>query len=81
MVRGRGCWFANGAVHIHLGVEPDFRPAKKAHPALLVDALDPIVAACRARGFAVVDAEPLAGVRRVHVHDPFGNRIELLQAI
>ena len=75
-----GCWFANEAVQIHLGVERDFRPAKKAHPAFRVDALDSIVAECRARGLEVVAADPLDGYRRVHVHDPFGNRIELLQA-
>ncbi len=74
-----GCWFGNGSVKIHLGVEADFRPARKAHPALLVDALDAIVAACRTRGLAVHDAEPLDGFRRVHVDDPFGNRIELLE--
>ena len=55
-------------------------PSATTHPALLVDALDPIVDACRARGLPVVDAEPLDGYRRVHVDDPFGNRIELLQA-
>lgn len=77
-VRG-GCWFERGAVKIHLGVEGDFRPAKKAHPALVVAELQTVVDACRARGLVVADAEPLGGWRRVHVHDPFGNRIELME--
>lgn len=77
-VRG-GCWFERGSVKIHLGVEADFRPAKKAHPALVVTVLATLVDACRARGIAVTDAAPLDGWRRVHVHDPFGNRIELME--
>ena len=77
-VRG-GCWFEQGAVKIHLGVEADFRPAKKAHPALVVNDLRSLVEACRARGVTVTEGEPLAGWRRVHVHDPFGNRIELME--
>ena len=74
-----GCWFANGAVQVHVGVDPDFRPAGKAHVGLLVDALAPVVDACRARGFAVAAGEPLDGCVRAYVHDPFGNRIELLE--
>lgn len=74
-----GCWFANGAVQIHLGVDPGFRPAVKAHVGLLVDALAPVVAACRRHGFDVTDGEPLDGCARAYVHDPFGNRIELLE--
>ena len=78
-VRG-GCWFENGSVRIHLGVDADFRPATKAHPALVVADLSTIVAACRARGFRVsADGEPLAGYERVYVEDPFGNRIELME--
>jgi catechol 2,3-dioxygenase-like lactoylglutathione lyase family enzyme len=74
-----GCWFENDRVKIHLGVEEDFRPATKAHPALVVDDLEPLVAACRAHGLPVIDAELLEGYRRVHVKDPFGNRIELME--
>ena len=74
-----GCWFARGEVQVHLGVDPEFRPAVKAHIGLLVDGLAAIVDACRARGFAVADGEPLAGYVRAYVHDPFGNRIELME--
>jgi catechol 2,3-dioxygenase-like lactoylglutathione lyase family enzyme len=78
-VRG-GCWFSNGPVVVHLGVEPDFRPARKAHPALVVDDLDALGAALVAHGFAVRPDDEMPGVRRCYVDDPFGNRIELVQA-
>lgn len=77
-----GAWFAAGAVQLHLGVEAEFRPARKAHPALLVDDLAALTAALFAAGVAVVDNEPaLEGYRRVHIHDPFGNRIELMEKL
>jgi catechol 2,3-dioxygenase-like lactoylglutathione lyase family enzyme len=74
-----GCWFEAGAVRIHLGVEPDFRPARKAHPALAVDGLDRLVEALATAGVAVQSAPPLEGRRHVYVDDPFGNRIELIE--
>jgi len=74
-----GCWFERGALKVHLGVDRDFRPAQKAHPAFLVSGLAELVAACRAGGYRVVDDEPLAGFDRAYVSDPFGNRIELLE--
>jgi catechol 2,3-dioxygenase-like lactoylglutathione lyase family enzyme len=74
-----GCWFEGAAVRLHLGVEADFRPARKAHVALLVSGLTALLDACRAHGLEVVDAEPLDGCARAHVFDPFGNRLELLE--
>ena len=74
-----GCWFADGGVRIHLGVEDDFRPARKAHPALLVDDLEALVTRLRAAGVAVREDEPLEGYHRVYVDDPFGNRLELVE--
>ena len=79
-VRG-GCWFERGDLKVHLGVEADFRPAAKAHPALLVDDLDALIRTVTAAGHRVVDDEPLEGYDRAYVDDPFGNRIELLQPI
>ncbi len=79
-VRG-GCWFERGTVRLHLGVEPDFRPARKAHPALVVDDLAALRAALAAGGHATRDGEPLEGWRRCDVFDPFGNRIELMQPV
>jgi len=77
-VRG-GCWFERGDLKVHLGVDPDFRPATKAHPALQVAGLDQLVDELRRRGVVVRDDEPLEGFDRVYVDDPFGNRIELLE--
>lgn len=74
-----GVWFEDGALKIHLGVEKNFRPAKKAHPALLVKELDKLIEKCRSAGYEVVSDEPLAGYHRVYASDPFGNRIELME--
>ncbi|MEQ1499706.1 MAG: VOC family protein [Novosphingobium sp.] len=74
-----GCWFEASGVKVHLGVEADFRPAQKAHPALLVDDLAGMIAALTAAGVAVVPDEPIEGRARCFVSDPFGNRIELMQ--
>jgi len=64
-----------------LGVEKDFRPAFKAHPALLVEGLDDLIERCEQAGYAVISDEPLEGYHRVYVSDPFGNRIELMEPI
>lgn len=74
-----GVWFSAGEAQVHLGVEDDFRPARKAHPALLVEDLQVLLQRCRGAGCTVVQDEPLPGYDRAYVADPFGNRIELLQ--
>jgi catechol 2,3-dioxygenase-like lactoylglutathione lyase family enzyme len=74
-----GCWFADGDLKVHLGVDASFRPATKAHPAFIVDDVRSLAAAVVAAGFAANDDEPLDGFDRVNVSDPFGNRIELMQ--
>lgn len=79
LARRGGAWFERGALKVHLGVEKEFRPARKAHPALLVEGLRKIVHALRGAGYEIVDDEPLAGFVRVYVDDPFGNRIELME--
>ena len=76
-----GAWFESGAVKVHLGVEGDFRPARKAHPALLVRDLPGLVLRLREAGVDVVDDEPLPGYDRVFTADPFGNRLELLELL
>jgi catechol 2,3-dioxygenase-like lactoylglutathione lyase family enzyme len=75
-----GAWFESGSVKIHLGVDADFRPARKAHPALLVSDLRTLVHRLREARVDVVE-EPLEGHFRVYVTDPFGNRIELMEPI
>ena len=74
-----GAWFETAVVRIHLGVEADFRPARKAHPGLLVEGLPRLIARLNDAGFTVVDGEPMEGYEHVYVNDPFGNRLELLQ--
>jgi catechol 2,3-dioxygenase-like lactoylglutathione lyase family enzyme len=74
-----GCWFEAGALKVHLGVEQDFRPARKAHPALRVRDLPALRGRLEAAGCRIVDDEPLEGYDRCYVDDPFGNRIELLE--
>jgi len=74
-----GCWFEQGDLKIHLGVEADFRPARKAHAALLVVDLGQLIETLRVAGYTVRDDEPLEGYYRVYVDDPFGNRIELME--
>lgn len=73
-----GRWFACGDVQVHLGVEQDFRPAHKAHPALRVDGFDELVGKLGDLGLSWRWNEELPGVRRFYVDDPFGNRIEVV---
>src|SRR5436190_229404 len=72
-----GCWFESGSVSLHLGVEEDFRPARKAHPALRCRDYAGMPARLEAAGVAVRPALDVPGVTRCHIEDPFGNRIEL----
>src|SRR5689334_5775866 len=67
-----GVWFEHGNVRVHLGVEKDFAPARKAHPAFLVDDLEALVGHLAANGVAAREDEPLEGYARVYVSDPFG---------
>jgi len=76
-----GCWFERGDLKVHLGVDADFRPARKAHPALQVADLPALRARLEAAGCRVVDDEPLEGHDRCYVDDPFANRIELLEPL
>ena len=73
-----GCWFDCGPVQIHLGVEPDFRPARKAHPAFRCSDYDGLTARMENAGIEIVTDANIPGVRRCHISDPFGNRIELI---
>jgi catechol 2,3-dioxygenase-like lactoylglutathione lyase family enzyme len=76
-----GCWFEHQELKIHLGVELDFRPARKAHPALLVEDLRALADKLKSLGYALREDEPLEGYHRIYVDDPFGNRIELLEPV
>lgn len=74
-----GCWFERGALKVHLGVEETFQPAKKAHPAFIVENLPALKAKLAAASATIRDDEPLEGYDRIYVDDPFGNRLELME--
>ncbi len=74
-----GRWYRSGGAQMHLGVEEPFTPARKAHPALLVDDLDGLTRRLAAAGVEV-RADAALNRPRVFVDDPFGNRIELIAA-
>jgi hypothetical protein len=74
-----GAWFERGALKIHLGVEAEFRPARKALSALLVTDLETLIARLKAHEVQVIEEVPLEDYLREYVADPFGNRIELLE--
>lgn len=72
-----GCWFEAGSVRIHLGAEDDFRPARKAHPGVIVVGLRSFVERV---GLEVRWSDEVPGIIRCHVDDVFGNRLELIDA-
>jgi catechol 2,3-dioxygenase-like lactoylglutathione lyase family enzyme len=74
-----GAWFACGAQQLHVGVEPAFTPARKAHPALAVTDLERLAERLAAAGVGVTWDDALRGVRRCYVADPWGNRLELTE--
>ena len=76
-----GCWFEGGGANLHIGVDPDFVPARKAHPAFLVDDLERLRERLRAAGIATRDDKPVEGYARFFAFDPFGNRIEFMQRV
>ena len=72
-----GGWFEAGSTSIHVGVDPDFSPARRAHPALLVRNLRRLVSDGR---LDVAWSDEIPELERCFVDDPFGNRIELIEA-
>lgn len=74
-----GCWFRGGGLEVHLGVEQDFAPARKAHPGILTDDVDAVAERLTAAGVDVRWDDDFPGMRRFYTADPFGNRLELLQ--
>jgi catechol 2,3-dioxygenase-like lactoylglutathione lyase family enzyme len=76
-----GCWFRGGGLEVHLGVEADFAPARKAHPGVLVTDLAGLAARLEESGAEVLWDGDFPGHRRFYASDPFGNRLEFLQPI
>jgi len=81
LVARGGAWFRGPGVELHLGVEDDFRPARKAHPGLLVADLTGLVARLESYGLGVRWDGDFPGYRRCYVDDPHGNRLELLEPV
>ncbi|MGZ4428322.1 MAG: VOC family protein [Nocardioidaceae bacterium] len=76
-----GCWFRGDGVEVHVGVEEGFAPARKAHPAFLVDDVDAVAAAVEAGGFPLRWDGDFPGYRRFHTADGNGNRVEILGSL
>jgi hypothetical protein len=79
LARRGGVWFETATIRIHLGVEQDFLPARKAHPGLLVADLRMLAEQLTNAGYNVTEGELMQGYEHLYVNDPFGNRLELLQ--
>jgi len=76
-----GVWFVTGSTQLHIGGQAGFVPAKKAHPAFIVQEFDDYCALLRQCGVLVREEPQVAGRRRASIEDPFGNRIELIEAV
>ncbi|MEW6762368.1 MAG: VOC family protein [Pseudomonadota bacterium] len=75
-----GVWYTTGASQLHIGAEQGFTPNKKAHPAFVVEEFEEYCALLRERGVAVREEVQVYGRRRAGIEDPFGNRVELIEA-
>ncbi|AKN15896.1 VOC family protein [Mycobacterium haemophilum] len=76
-----GAWFRAGDLELHLGVESEFRPARKAHPGILVSDIDALARRIAASGHQVQWDDDFPGLRRFCAADPFDNRLEFLQPV
>ena len=76
-----GAWFRCGALALHVGLEADHQPARKAHPAFLVTDLEAMRSHLEAAGQPVHTDVQIPGYRRFETHDPFGNRLEFMQRV
>ena len=74
-----GLWLTNGNAELHLGVEEDFRPARKAHPAFLITEIEKVAADLAKHDFNVIWDESIPAYKRFFVFDVVGNRLEFMQ--
>jgi len=76
-----GCWFTANGVNLHLGVDPEFVPARKAHPGFVVTSLTNLKNRLTAAGIEIVLDTQISGFERFYANDPFGNRLEFLERV
>ena len=76
-----GCWFRGQDIEVHLGVEADFQPARKAHPGFLVSGIEAWATRLRRAGAPVTWDRDVPGMRRFYSQDPVGNRLEFLEPV
>ncbi|RKQ33873.1 VOC family protein [Oceanobacillus halophilus] len=74
-----GVWFKAGTVEIHLGIESPFIPARKAHPAILVQNIEQMKTYLKDKDVVFQVDNKLPEANRFYLSDPFGNRIEMLE--
>jgi catechol 2,3-dioxygenase-like lactoylglutathione lyase family enzyme len=79
LARRGGAWFRAPGVEVHLGVEEGFHPARKAHPAFMVQGLGHLRRRLEAAGIELEEQPKLEGFERFHAFDPFGNRLEFIE--
>lgn len=76
-----GIWFAFGNIQVHIGIEEPFSPSKKAHPAFEIENIEEIKIHLSNHHMKYIEDQLLPGANRIYIHDPFGNRIELIEWI
>ncbi len=76
-----GCWFHSNGVNLHLGVDSEFVPARKAHPGFVVQSLRIAQERLEAAGAEIVWDTQLDGFARFYATDPFGNRLEFMEPL
>ena len=74
-----GCWFQCGAQEVHIGIQPEFLPSRKAHPGFTVVNLSALKSQLQDAEYVISEEPPITGRGRFFTHDPFGNRIEFLE--
>jgi len=74
-----GVWFEFGTFQLHIGVEEPFVPAKKAHPAFIVENMEELKMHLKEMKVVFTEDDKLPGANRIHLNDPFGNRLEILE--
>jgi ubiquinone/menaquinone biosynthesis C-methylase UbiE/catechol 2,3-dioxygenase-like lactoylglutathione lyase family enzyme len=76
-----GAWYQCGDLQLHLGLQDDLTPQRKAHPAFRVRDLEAMRARLAAAGVPITTDEQIPGYERFETRDPFGNRLEFMRRL